>query len=82
MHSLHCGGADQCGKMVSIFLQAAGVLLLLWLLVGWLVLGKDRGGTAVYVCRTGCLDQAEAFLRGLPVAPWRRRNKNGHSLGG
>ena len=39
-------------EMVSIFLQAAGVLLLLWLLVGWLVLGKDRGGTAVYVCRT------------------------------
>ena len=34
-------------EMVSIFLQAAGVLLLLWLLVGWLVLGKDRGGTAV-----------------------------------
>ena len=62
-------------EMVSIFLQAAGVLLLLWLLVGWLVLGKDRGGTAVYVCRTGCVDQAEGFLRGclwLPGAGARK----------
>lgn len=50
-------------EILSIFLQALGVLLLLWGLTGWLVLGRDRGGAAVYLCRPGSQAGAEAFLR-------------------
>ena len=44
-------GCSLMWQVISIFLQAAGVLLLLWTLVGWLVLGRDRGGMAVFTCR-------------------------------
>lgn len=47
--------------ILSIFLQATGVLMLLWALVGWLVLGHDRGGAVVY--RVTELSRVEAFLR-------------------
>ena len=50
-------------QVISIFLQAAGVLLLLWTLVGWLVLGRDRGGMAVFTCLPGQLGSVEPFLR-------------------
>ena len=50
-------------QVISIFLQAAGVLLLLWPLVGWLVLGRDRGGMAVFTCLPGQLGSVEPFLR-------------------
>ena len=48
-------------EILSIFLQATGVLMLLWTLVGWLVLGHDRGGAVVY--RVTELSRVEAFLR-------------------
>lgn len=50
-------------QIISVFLQAAGVLLLLWALVGWLLLGRDRGGAVVLACRPGKLGRLEAFLR-------------------
>lgn len=50
-------------QVISIFLQAAGVLLLLWTLVGWLVLGRDRGGAAVFACLPGHMDRVEPFVR-------------------
>lgn len=50
-------------QVVSIFLQAAGVLLLLWMLVGWLVLGRDQGGAVVLSCLPGRLERLEPFLR-------------------
>ncbi|MFR3468021.1 MAG: hypothetical protein ACLTTF_00560 [Oscillospiraceae bacterium] len=50
-------------QVISIFLQAAGVLLLLWVLVGWLVLGRDQGGMAVLACLPGRLSGVEPFLR-------------------
>ena len=50
-------------QIISIFLQASGVLLLLWILVGWLVLGRDRGGVMVRACLPGHLRRLESFAR-------------------
>ncbi len=50
-------------EIVSVFLQACGVLLLLWILVGWLVLGSDRGGAIVFLCKEGQTGKLEGFLR-------------------
>lgn len=49
--------------MVSVFLQACGILLLLWMLISWLVLGKDRGGAIVFLCKEGQTAKLEGFLR-------------------
>lgn len=51
------------GQVISIFLQASGVLLLLWLLLSWLILGQDRGGVCVRMCPEGSFREADAFLR-------------------
>ena len=56
-------GCNLMWQVISIFLQAAGVLLLLWPLVGWLVLGRDRGGAAVFACLPGHMDRVEPFVR-------------------
>lgn len=56
-------GCSRMWQVISIFLQAAGVLLLLWTLVGWLVLGRDRGGVAAFACLPGRLGSVEPFLR-------------------
>ncbi len=50
-------------QMLSIFLQASGVLLILWITLGFLVLGAERGGMCVRVCREGDVVQVEAFVR-------------------
>lgn len=49
------------GAIGLIFLQAAGILLLLWGLCGWLVSGRDRGGAAVLWCGPG--RDGEPFVR-------------------
>lgn len=48
-------------QWICVFLQAAGILLLLWALLGWLMTGQDRGGAAVCCCLPG--HPPEAFLR-------------------
>ena len=50
-------------QVISVFLQGAGVLLLIWLLLSWLILGQDRGGVCVRICPEGSFRDAEAFLR-------------------
>lgn len=50
-------------QVLSIFLQASGVLLILWITLGFLVLGAERGGMCVRVCRGGDESRAEAFVR-------------------
>ncbi len=50
-------------EAVSVFLQACGVLLLLWMLASWLILGKDRGGAIVFLCKEGQTGRLEGFLR-------------------
>lgn len=50
-------------QVISVFLQGAGVLLLIWLLLSWLILGQDRGGVCVRICTKGSFREADAFLR-------------------
>lgn len=50
-------------QMLSIFLQASGILLLLWITVGWLVLGGGGGGICLRLCRRGEATRAERFAR-------------------
>ncbi len=49
--------------ILSIFLQAVGILFLLWVAFGWLVFGGQRGGVCVRLCHKGQRDGAERFLR-------------------
>lgn len=48
-------------EILHIFLGAAGVLLLIWIALGWLVLGQDRGGLCVRCCRAGTGVEALRF---------------------
>lgn len=50
-------------QMLSIFLQASGILFILWITVGWLVLGGERGGVCVRMCHEGQATRAERFAR-------------------
>ncbi len=50
-------------QVLSIFLQASGILLVLWITLGVLVLGAERGGVCVRFCRKGDTDRTEAFVR-------------------
>lgn len=51
------------GQIIAVFLEAAGVLLLLWALLGWLLSGSDKGGAAVLYCLPGRPGKQEAYLR-------------------
>lgn len=50
-------------QVLSIFLQASGILLILWISLGFLVLGAERGGVCVRFCRKGETEGVEAFVR-------------------
>lgn len=51
------------GQWISVFLQAAGILMLLWGLMGWVLSGQDQGGAVVFSCLPGSSGRQEAFLR-------------------
>lgn len=48
--------------LISVFLQAAGVLLILWTLVGGLLLRGEDGGSVIFLCRPGKTGRTETFL--------------------
>lgn len=50
-------------QVLSIFLQATGVLMILWITLGAFVLGAERGGACVRLCRGKDVARAEAFVR-------------------
>ncbi len=55
-------------QVISIFYKRPVCCSFLWTLVGWLVLGRDRGGMAVFYL-PGQFGSVEPFLRCCMWAP-------------